>query len=203
MGIAKTTVCPNCGTEYPAFRAECPGCGTRNAQRSERTPHSSDTMRRGSAAARGAQAGTQWQFIIGLCLIAAVIVAVVLLVTTTLSGSYDKTTVTVSPTPSASTTPTPTPTPTATPTPTPEVTSVAITFLGKQTTGFTAKTGDTIQLAATVAPATVKDGIKWSIDKPEVATVDDKGLVTGVAAGTCTLTVECYGKTATCPIIIK
>ena len=203
MGIAKTTVCPNCGAEYPAFRAECPNCGTRNAQRSARAPRSSDAMRKGTAAARSAQEGTQWQFIIGLCLIAAVIVAVVLLVTTTLAGSYDKPVVTPSPTASASAAPTPSPSPTPTPTPTPEVTSVTITFLGKQTTGFTAKAGDTIQLAATVAPATVKDGIKWSIDKPEVATVDDKGLVTGVAAGTCTLTVECYGKTATCPIIIK
>ena len=35
-------------------------------------------MRPGTAAQRRAQEGTRWQFIIGLCLVAAVIVAVVL-----------------------------------------------------------------------------------------------------------------------------
>ena len=203
MGVAKKTICPNCGAEYPAFRSECPNCGMRNGQRSERSPRSSDAMRKGTAASRSAQQGAQWQFVIGLCLIAAVIVAVVLLVTTTLSGSYDKPVVSPSPSPSASAAATPTPTPTPSPSPTPEVTSITITFLGRQTTGFTTKAGDQVQLAATVAPATAKDGVKWSTDKESVVKVDQAGLVTGIGSGSATITVECYGKTATCQVIVK
>ena len=201
MGVAKTTVCPNCGTEYAAFRTECPNCGTRNEMRSERSPRASDTVRRGTTAQRRAQEGIRWQFIIGLCLVAAVIVAVVLLVTTTLNGSYDKAVVSPSPSPSTSAAPSPSPSPS--PSPTPEVKSVAITFLGNQTTGFTAKAGDTIQLAASVAPDTAKDGVKWSVDNESVIKIDDKGLVTGVGSGNATITLECYGKTATCQVIIR
>ncbi|MGI5978147.1 MAG: Ig-like domain-containing protein [Oscillospiraceae bacterium] len=203
MGVAKTTICPNCGAEYPAFRAECPNCGMRNEMRSERSPRGSDAVRKGTAASRRAQEGTRWQFIIGLCLVAAVIVAVVLLVTTTLNGSYDKPVVSPSPSPSASAAPSPSPTPTPTPTPTPEVTSLTITFLGSKTEGFTAKTGDKIQLAASVAPDTAKEGVKWSVDNESVIKIDENGLVTAVGTGKATITLECYGKTATCPVIIR
>ena len=46
-------------------------------------------------------------------------------------------------------------------------------------------------LVATVAPAnaTVKT-VSWSSDDTSVATVDSTGKVTGVAAGTATITVE-------------
>ena len=84
-----------------------------------------------------------------------------------------------------------------------DLSPVAITFLGNQTTGFTAKAGDTIQLAASVAPDTAKDGVKWSVDNESVIKIDDKGLVTGVGSGNATITLECYGKTATCQVIIR
>ena len=51
--------------------------------------------------------------------------------------------------------------------------------------------GDDETLVATVTPAnaTVKT-VTWSSDDTSVATVDSTGKVTGVAAGTATITVE-------------
>lgn len=46
-------------------------------------------------------------------------------------------------------------------------------------------------LVATVAPATATvKTVSWSSDDTSVATVDSTGKVTGVAAGTATITVE-------------
>lgn len=203
MGVTKNVVCPNCGHEYAAFRSDCPNCGARNETPSERTPRSSDAVRRGTSAARKAEDGAKWQFIIGLCLIAAVIVAVVLLVTTTLSGSYDKPVVSPSPSPSAAATPTPSPSPSPTPSPTPEVTSVTINFLGQQKSEFATQAGKTTQLKAAVMPADAAESVKWSSDNEAIAKVDDTGLVTAVGSGWATITLECYGKTATCKVWVQ
>lgn len=203
MGVSKNVICPGCGHEYPAFRSVCPYCGARNETPSERAPRSSDAVRKGTAAAHRAEDGARWQFVIGLCLIAAVIVAVVLLVTTTLSGSYDKPVVSPSPSPSASAAPSPSPSPSPTSSPTPEVTSVTISFLGQQESEFATKAGQTTQLKAAIVPADAADGAKWSSDKETVATVDDTGLVTAVGSGWATITLECYGKTATCRVWVR
>lgn len=45
-----------------------------------------------------------------------------------------------------------------------------------------------------------KPFIRWSVSDPAVATVDGKGLVTGVAPGRCTLTAEFRGMTDTYPL---
>ena len=61
-------------------------------------------------------------------------------------------------------------------------------------------------LLATVLPedATNKN-IRWKSDNPEIAAVDDKGKVTGVAVGEATITVitEDGDKTATCQVTVK
>jgi len=49
--------------------------------------------------------------------------------------------------------------------------------------------GSTVQLGATVLPADASNpALTWSSSDTSVATVDDNGLVTGVAAGTATIT---------------
>ena len=63
--------------------------------------------------------------------------------------------------------------------------------------------GKRLQLTATVSPDTATDKtVIWSSDNTKVATVS-KGIVTGVAAGTATITAETVnGLTATCTITV-
>ena len=60
-------------------------------------------------------------------------------------------------------------------------------------------------LAAAIQPANAKDRlVTWSSDNPNVATVDDKGVVTAVSLGTAKITVATSdgGKTATCIVTV-
>ncbi|RFA36225.1 hypothetical protein CAI16_05400 [Virgibacillus dokdonensis] len=46
------------------------------------------------------------------------------------------------------------------------------------------------KLTATVLPDTAKQTVAWAVDKDNVATVDENGKVTAIAAGTATVTVK-------------
>lgn len=199
MGIMKKTICPKCGKEYSALRSDCPYCGARTSNQSARTPRSSDAVRNGTAASARAAANTKWQLLIGLCLIAAVIIAVIVLITTTLNGDYDEP---AAPTPSVEVTPSAAPTPTATPTPTPTVESLTITFLGEEKKEFSAKVGSTTQLAASVYPLELEGPIEWSSTDESVLTVDSTGLVTAVKKGDASVIARCFGKAAECRVVI-
>ena len=66
--------------------------------------------------------------------------------------------------------------------------------------------GGSETLTATVAPAdATNQKVTWKSDKPEIATVDANGKVTGVKAGEATITVttEDGGKTATCKVTVS
>ena len=66
--------------------------------------------------------------------------------------------------------------------------------------------GNTTTLVATVTPADATiDGITWSSNNESVATVDESGVVTGVAAGTATITAttENGGFAATCTVTVS
>ena len=67
--------------------------------------------------------------------------------------------------------------------------------------------GNTLQLSATVLPWTCSDrSVTWASANPEIATVDENGLVTGVAVGTTTVTATSTldpTKTATCEVIVE
>lgn len=63
------------------------------------------------------------------------------------------------------------------------------------------KPGETLQLGAVINPENASNkNVTWSSDNKEVATIDAKGLVTAVSAGSVTITVttEDGNKTATC-----
>ena len=65
--------------------------------------------------------------------------------------------------------------------------------------------GSTVQLTETVLPANATDkSVTWSSNNTAVATVDSGGLVTGVAAGSATITVTTNdgGLTATCAVTV-
>lgn len=201
MGLIKKTICPKCGQEYSVLRAECPYCGAGNRKQSARTTQSSDAVRKGTAANARAQANTKWQLIFGLCLIAAVIIAVIVLITTTLNGDYAS----AAPSPSSVETLTPTPSPTATPTPTPTVESITITFLSQPIANsqFTAPLGGTTQLGTTVYPLDVQGTVEWSSSDESILTVDQNGLVTAVGAGWASVVARCYGAAAECKVFVK
>lgn len=65
--------------------------------------------------------------------------------------------------------------------------------------------GSTVQLTETVAPSNATDkSVSWSSSNTAVATVDSSGLVTGVSAGSATITATTTdgGYTATCAVTV-
>lgn len=63
--------------------------------------------------------------------------------------------------------------------------------------------GDDLYLEATMTPVDSTDTLTWSVDKPEIATVDENGVVTAHAAGKVKVTaVAGSGKKATCSITV-
>ena len=62
--------------------------------------------------------------------------------------------------------------------------------------------GDTTSLTATLAPAGATDTVTWESSDPEVATVSASGVVTGVAAGTATITAKARTFTDTATITV-
>ncbi|MGB3616803.1 MAG: Ig-like domain-containing protein, partial [Catalinimonas sp.] len=65
--------------------------------------------------------------------------------------------------------------------------------------------GDYATLTATVAPTNVSlDSVVWRSADPAIATVDDRGLVFGLEAGTTTVTAEAYdnGVSATAQVTV-
>ena len=90
------------------------------------------------------------------------------------------------------------------PKPTPPIVSVTGVTLNK--TGITLEVDGSETLTATVAPdnATNKK-VTWKSDKPEIATVDASGKITGVKEGEATITVTTVdgGKTATCKVTVS
>ena len=89
------------------------------------------------------------------------------------------------------------------PEPTPPAVTVTGVTLNK--TELTLETGGSETLTATVAPSDATNkNVTWKSSNTAVATVDDNGKVTGVAAGEATITVttEDGGKTATCKVSV-
>ncbi|HWJ21686.1 MAG TPA: Ig-like domain-containing protein [Gemmatimonadaceae bacterium] len=103
------------------------------------------------------------------------------IITATSEGKSDQSTITVTPVPVASITVTP--------------------------TSATLVTGQTVQLTATVKDAAgnvLSDRtVTWSTSDPFIALVSGSGLVTGVNAGTATITATVEGKQATATIVVQ
>ena len=100
-------------------------------------------------------------------------------------------------TPTKAATPTATKAPTATPTKAPVKALVSIS-LNKTTA--TIKSGGKLQLKATVKGTT--KAVTWKSSNTKVATVDQKGLVTGKQAGVALITASVAGKSATCKVTV-
>ena len=69
-------------------------------------------------------------------------------------------------------------------------TTVAVTGVSVSPTNVSIDAGTTTNLSATVSPSDASDqSVSWSSSNASVATVSSSGLVTGVSAGTATITV--------------
>ena len=68
----------------------------------------------------------------------------------------------------------------------------------------TVEAGSDVTLAVSKNPATAVDAVTttWTSSNTSVATVDNTGKVTGIAAGTATITVNCDGYTASCEVTV-
>lgn len=60
----------------------------------------------------------------------------------------------------------------------------------------------TTQLSAMLAPSGATGTVTWTSSTDEVATVDETGLVTGVATGTAQITATCGGYSDTCVVTV-
>lgn len=204
MGLFKTTICPKCGKEYSAFRSSCPNCGARKQTPTSRTTVTTDSTQRGTESSHRAAENARWQLIFGLCLVIAVIAAVIVLIVTTVNGNYETY---PTPTPPVEAAPSPTPSPKETPAETPEATptveSVTITFLGEAKTEFSIDPGETIELDASINPIEVEGPVEWSSTDENIVNVSEDGLVTAVSSGKANIICKCYGASVECNVLVR
>ncbi len=138
--------------------------------------------------------------------IAVAIVAVIVLICTSLKGKDPEQTGKPSPTPGntgsgVSTVEGTDPTPSATPEPTPEPVVNSITL---NKSDFTlSSVGETYTIAATISPAGFDAKITWISEDPNVATVDENGKVTAVDRGKTIVSAVADGVTAECIVRVN
>ena len=202
MSVIPKITCRRCGRDYSGLRSRCPYCGTSRSRSAERIPLRTSSENAGTPAAEHAAVNTKWQMLFGGILLIAVVAAVIVLITVSLNAGKNAS-ASAEPTPPATvSSAAPVTTPTPTPTPTPSVTSITITFLGSKRTEFAAKVGDEVPLSTTIYPTGGDQTVTWSSKDESIATVSDKGVVTGVGKGTTTITAECGGVKADCTVYI-
>ena len=202
MSVIPKITCRRCGREYSGLRSRCPYCGTSRSRSAERIPLRTSSENAGTPAAEHAAVNTKWQMLFGGILLIAVVAAVIVLITVSLNAGKNAS-ASAEPTPPATvSSAAPVTTPTPTPTPTPSVTSITITFLGSKRTEFAAKVGDEVPLSTTIYPTGGDQTVTWSSKDESIATVSDKGVVTGAGKGTTTITAECGGVKADCTVYI-
>lgn len=77
-----------------------------------------------------------------------------------------------------------------------------VTGIGVAPSSASVAEGDKIQLSATLYPEGAVGTVTWSSDDTSTATVSASGEVTGVAAGSATITATCNGYTDTCAVTV-
>lgn len=87
MSLIPEVKCRRCGETFSSLRSRCPNCGTRRVSQSTRTPGATPGTVKGTASYDRAAANTRWQMIFGLILVVAVILAVIVMVSTSLNGN--------------------------------------------------------------------------------------------------------------------
>lgn len=184
MSVIPEVKCRRCGQSFSALRSRCPNCGTRRVAQSGRTPAATPGTVKGTAAYERAETNTKWQMIFGLILVVAVILAVIVMVSTSLngldtqSGKGSNNNIVATPTPTVNVAPTVEPPPTPTPTPTPTVEAINIQCFGtdvKDEFTMSLSRDPKIELQATVLPmevfTTENTHITWKSSDESLFTV--------------------------------
>ena len=211
MSLIPEVKCRRCGESFSSMRSRCPNCGTRRVSQSGRTPAATPGTVRGTEAYERAAVNTKWQLIFGLILVVAVILAVIVMVSTGLNGA-DAPAAKATPTPAAeSAAPTPPPAPTPTPTPPPTVEKVSIRYYETVKEDFSIKVDEVVPLNALVTPTDISDKVTWSVDSdneqyvqitvdPEDGNKSEVKCISKIPAGGITLYAELFGVKAQCQI---
>ena len=223
MSMIPEVQCRRCGQSFSALRTRCPNCGTRRVMQSGRSPAATPGTVKGTAAYDRAETNTRWQMIFGLILIVAVILAVIVMVSTSLNGLDNQGTTTRR----SRTTPTPVvvtedpalyieAAPTPSPTPTPTVEAIKLFFYETELTeekgGFTMHLGeDPLTIKASAYPADVfaNASFKWSTDDPDclklTPSADGRSCECAIVQskqGPTRLKVTCFGFEYSIPVYL-
>lgn len=199
MKIIPEVKCRRCGESFSALRTTCPNCGTRRVAQSTRTPAATPSTNAGTAAYERANVNTRWQMIFGLILVAAVILAVIVMVSTGLNdNSYGTTkpaktnnkTTQVEET--ADVAPTPEAVPTPTPSPTPNIQTLEITYEleDRKIEDISMRVGDSLPLYAKILPSDIQGNVEWRIDNAG----KDSFIITEDPDRANHITLECTGR---------
>lgn len=225
--MANQVKCRRCGATFSVTRSRCPNCGTRRVVQSARTPAGTPGTVRGTVANDRARSNAKWQLAFGLILVGAVILSVVVMVSSSLNG-LDTGNVRATPTPAAELQegalgPIVEAAPTPEPTPTPTVEAIRIYNYTNDITAEKAwpmlslsRDGGNEQvkryemnITAQVIPMDIQNPvITWTVSDPDVLHIEPmadnpNGLVAwqeGTKAGGVQLTAECNGVTQTITI---
>lgn len=198
MKIIPEVKCRRCGESFSALRTTCPSCGTRRVSQSTRTPAATPSTAAGTPAYERANVNTRWQMIFGLILVAAVILAVIVMVSTGLNedsyGTVTRPSKQVTDATAEPAAPTEEPAPTPTPSPTPSIQSLAIVYEweDREVTDVSMKVGDSLPFYARILPSDVQGHVEWRIDsagKDCFVIKEDPDRLNHV-------TIECIGRPA-------
>ncbi|MGM9588152.1 MAG: hypothetical protein ACI3VA_11805 [Candidatus Limivicinus sp.] len=211
MSLIPEVKCRRCGESFSSMRSRCPNCGTRRVSQSGRTPAATPGTVKGTEAYERAAVNTKWQLIFGLILVVAVILAVIVMVSTGLNGA-DAPAAKTTPTPAAeSAAPTPPPAPTPTPTPPPNVEKISIRYYEIIKEDFSIRVDEVVPLNALVTPTDISDKVTWSVDSeneqyvqitvdPEDGNKCEVKCISKIPNGGITLYAELFGVKAQCQI---
>lgn len=218
MDFIPQVQCRRCGTEYSSLQSRCPKCGARKMKQTQRAPGTTSGTVAGTYANEQAQLNVRWQMTFAAILVVAVILSMIVLISTSLSTAPDRGDNQTGKDPGqtvvdSNTSPTPTPTPTPSPTPTPQITSLALYYNGQAIAGnppqFTEAINEEVPLTLSFyplnVPVTVND-VKWTSADESVCKVvgDNMGCkVIGVGTGSTTVTVKLFNQEYTITVFVR
>lgn len=213
MSMIPEVKCRRCGETFSSMRTRCPNCGTRRVTQSSRTPGTTPGTVRGTASYERAEANTKWQMIFGLILVVAVILAVIVMVSTSLNATDADSGTKMTAPPITSALPSietaPTPSPTATPT----VERIEIKYIDQTLSSDPAKAvtmqvgNDPLPVTAYVYPLSIQGAtVTWSSEDESVLRVipgegnSAKIEILAAKAGGVKIYAECFGVKGECLI---